>query len=719
MKQSHKILIFTLFCCLSLVTLSGDAYAADVLETVRDKAAHFIKNLRPLIFILAGFGLIGFAFGAIFGKISWKWFANIAIGLFLVANVGLFIDYFASKSGAKGTYSEKLGYGKYLDASGSYTATPGSSSDPSSQKDPGAGGDGKTDNSTSDDMSDNCVPGTGTGCSSSGKESGSDAVVNTKEGCSAAGGLWTGTSCALPEEETPDEAPLPGTGFENVYDADGGMLNGVVVTAPDLSGNKQSNLGDLASKEGFNLPTIGSGSSSSSSTQSNLKVPSGEQMNDLAEKAKEQYNSTGKVDMNQLLRDEVAAGRMTEEQAAQAGAMFTEAANSKGGNVGAAIDDVLKESKEQMAEEKAAANNDMASSAGNIGNLYDQIINEETPDEEPLPGTGFEQQEAECRAQGGYWTNNTCMLIINEETPDEEALPGTGFEQQKAACRAQGGYWINNTCMPIINEETPDEEPLPGTGFEYDVDGGELDEVVVTGKDYSAEKRNCSLTGGTWNSSKMSCEYEELNSPIDVSNSNNGNKSNIPSHEQMNALAQRAKEQYDSSGKIDMNRLLREEIAAGRMTAEQAAWAGGIFTEVANSKGGNVGAAIDEVLKSSKQQMEEEKSSSNNSNSTVNIPVVSDKTGESQANTSGTTEEKEEGGGVSHYACLKLGGTWDDASGTCKGVSASTSSNDEDEEDAPIAVEDEEDDEDTGISHYACNKKGGQWINDKCVLPGK
>lgn len=435
MRQSYKILIFTVFCCLSLVALCGEAYAADVLETVRDKAAYFIKNLRPLIFILAGFGLIGFAFGAIFGKISWKWFANIAIGLFLVANVGLFVDYFASKSGAKGTYSEKLGYGKYLDASGSYTATPGSSSDPTSQKDPGTGGDGTTDNSTSDDISENCVPGTGTGCSSSGKESGSETVVNTQEGCSAAGGLWMGTSCVLPEEETPDEAPLPGTGFENVYDADGGMLDGVVVTAPDLSGNKQSNLGDLASKEGFNLPTSGSGSSSSSSTQSNLKVPSNEQMNALAEKAKEQYDSTGKIDMNQLLRDEVAAGRMTEEQAAQAGSIFTEVANSKGGNVGAAINDVLKGSKEQMEEEKAAANNDMASSAGNIGNLYDQIINEETPDEEPLPGTGFENIGG---SSGGYRDNASGFIggiiggattgIINEETPDEEALPGTGFE---------------------------------------------------------------------------------------------------------------------------------------------------------------------------------------------------------------------------------------------------------------------------------------------------
>ena len=376
MKQYKSYIFWGLLLCLCLFLLPTDAYAADVFQTIKSKAAKFIRDLKPVIFILGGFGLIGFAFGAIFGKISWKWFANIAIGLFLVANVGLFIDYFASKDGDKGQYAESLGYGQYLDASGKYTATEGSDSDPKSQN--ATNQEGTAGDNASAEMKDDCVPGTGTGCMEvviTGKD-----YSKEKQNCTLTGGKWNSSSLSCEYE----------------------ALNSPI-SIPNANTNTSS-------------------------------VPSGEQMNSLAQKAKEQYENDGKINMNQLLRDEVAAGRMTEEQAAQAGAIFTEVANSTGGNVGAAIDEVIKGSQEQIEEEEKAAN-DIASSAGNIGNLFGQIINEEAPDEEPLPGTGFEN----------------AFGIINEETPDEASLPGTGFENV------------------------------------YDADGGMIDEVVVTGQDLSGK----------------------------------------------------------------------------------------------------------------------------------------------------------------------------------------------------------------------------------------
>lgn len=184
--KNNKICKIGMFCCCALLMYAGEANAADVLDTVRDKAAAFIRDLRPLIFILGGFGIIGFAFGAIFGKISWKWFANIAIGLFLVANVGLFIDYFATRHGRAGQYAEKLGYGHYLDESGDYTPTQGSSSGPESQKDPGTNGsNGQTENNNSENMSGGCVPGTGINC---GESSGGG---QTTGGSQTAGGSQT------------------------------------------------------------------------------------------------------------------------------------------------------------------------------------------------------------------------------------------------------------------------------------------------------------------------------------------------------------------------------------------------------------------------------------------------------------------------------------------------------------------------------------------------
>lgn len=74
---------------------SGD----EVLDTVTRRAALAIVSLKPIVYIFAGFGLIAFAWMAIFNKLSWKWFANIAMGLFLVANMGRLIEYFVAGDG--------------------------------------------------------------------------------------------------------------------------------------------------------------------------------------------------------------------------------------------------------------------------------------------------------------------------------------------------------------------------------------------------------------------------------------------------------------------------------------------------------------------------------------------------------------------------------------------------------------------------------------------
>ena len=72
---------------------------SDALETITRRAALVVVGLKPIVYVFAGFGLIAFAWMAIFGKLSWKWFANIAMGLFLVANMGRFIEYFVTDGG--------------------------------------------------------------------------------------------------------------------------------------------------------------------------------------------------------------------------------------------------------------------------------------------------------------------------------------------------------------------------------------------------------------------------------------------------------------------------------------------------------------------------------------------------------------------------------------------------------------------------------------------
>ena len=111
------------FCLVVLLLLTATpAEAANIFQTITERAATALTSIKQLVFVLAGFGIIAFAFAAIFGKLSWKHFANIAIGLFLVASMGVFIQYFVTKDGE----NYKLAYGNYLgSAFGDTTGTTG------------------------------------------------------------------------------------------------------------------------------------------------------------------------------------------------------------------------------------------------------------------------------------------------------------------------------------------------------------------------------------------------------------------------------------------------------------------------------------------------------------------------------------------------------------------------------------------------------------------
>ncbi len=82
----------------------------NVFDALTCKAVTTLADLRNLIYVLGGFGMIAFTFAAIFGKISWKHLANIGIGLFLVAMMAPFIEYFTTNNPA----AHPLKFGQYL-----------------------------------------------------------------------------------------------------------------------------------------------------------------------------------------------------------------------------------------------------------------------------------------------------------------------------------------------------------------------------------------------------------------------------------------------------------------------------------------------------------------------------------------------------------------------------------------------------------------------------
>lgn len=50
------------------------------------------NGLRDLIYVVAGFGIIGVAVGGFFGNLNWKWLGALIIGLIVIATTGELIN---------------------------------------------------------------------------------------------------------------------------------------------------------------------------------------------------------------------------------------------------------------------------------------------------------------------------------------------------------------------------------------------------------------------------------------------------------------------------------------------------------------------------------------------------------------------------------------------------------------------------------------------------
>lgn len=115
MSVSLLMLLTALFVCFN----PGDAFAdllgcmqseagQGIFKTIACKVTTTLFDIRKIVYILGGFGLIAFTFAAIFNKISFKHLGNIALSLFLLSMLTPFIEYFTQAEG------HKLQYGHFL-----------------------------------------------------------------------------------------------------------------------------------------------------------------------------------------------------------------------------------------------------------------------------------------------------------------------------------------------------------------------------------------------------------------------------------------------------------------------------------------------------------------------------------------------------------------------------------------------------------------------------
>ncbi len=99
-KVKKVLILSALMFALSSVLFASNSYA--LFEELTQKGSEIFMGMRDIIYVVAGFGIIGVAVGGFFGNINWKWLGAIIIGLFVIATTAAFINYVAyGKSGSQ------------------------------------------------------------------------------------------------------------------------------------------------------------------------------------------------------------------------------------------------------------------------------------------------------------------------------------------------------------------------------------------------------------------------------------------------------------------------------------------------------------------------------------------------------------------------------------------------------------------------------------------
>ena len=98
MRNLKKLFILCSLVLVFTLILANGALAAGtgnetIMSSAADKAIKVFKHVKGIIFVIGGFGLVGIAFQAIFGKIKWSWFAGLAVGLAILAAAGAIVEY--------------------------------------------------------------------------------------------------------------------------------------------------------------------------------------------------------------------------------------------------------------------------------------------------------------------------------------------------------------------------------------------------------------------------------------------------------------------------------------------------------------------------------------------------------------------------------------------------------------------------------------------------
>ena len=72
--------------------VSGCTESSGLFSGLVKTGVKIYNGLRDLIYVVAGFGIIGVAVGGFFGNLNWKWLGAIVISLVVIASTGEIVD---------------------------------------------------------------------------------------------------------------------------------------------------------------------------------------------------------------------------------------------------------------------------------------------------------------------------------------------------------------------------------------------------------------------------------------------------------------------------------------------------------------------------------------------------------------------------------------------------------------------------------------------------
>ena len=111
-KQNMWTLLAVFFAISFAMIGDACARSEDVMSLATTKVSHVFERVKTIVFLLGGFGLVAVAFLAIFGKLNWKWFAGLAVGLAIVAAASAIVGYSTGRgmTGVTDTFNDSVNY---------------------------------------------------------------------------------------------------------------------------------------------------------------------------------------------------------------------------------------------------------------------------------------------------------------------------------------------------------------------------------------------------------------------------------------------------------------------------------------------------------------------------------------------------------------------------------------------------------------------------------